>query len=289
MYTRDQLIRGLKNPQKIFWELYSQYSRYIRRRSSQPFFQRDWDNLIILDACRYDLFAEINTIEGDLEQTYSSASNTREFFQRELTSSYPDTIYLTANPNLRPEYERLFYRVVRLWEDEWDEDLKTVTPDRVTERALESAREFPDKRLVVHFVQPHRPFIGETGRELSEQYDQQTLWQQLNDGSIEIGDEVLWKAYDENLRLALPHVERLSDELEGKTVVTADHGNAFGEFGLYGHPARCHIPPLITVPWLTIPFNSRKTIVPGEIDSVTAEIDSRTVSERLADLGYVSD
>lgn len=287
MYTIEQILRGLKNPRKIFWELYSYYSRRVRGRSAQPFFERDWDNLIILDACRYDLFAEENTIKGDLEKRHSMASNTREFFQRELTETYPGTVYLTANPNLHPDDEQRFHRVVRLWETDWDEDLNTAPPDQVAETALETASEYPNKRLVVHFVQPHRPFIGDTGRRLSEQYDQQTLWQQLNDGTISIDGTTLWNAYRENLRLALPHVERLVTEFEGKTVVTSDHGNAFGEYGVYGHPARCHIPPLVTVPWLTTPFDTRKTVTDGELGHEAATVDSDAVSKRLADLGYV--
>jgi hypothetical protein len=114
-----------------------------------------------------------------------------------MIASYPDTVYLTANPNLKPEYEPCFYQVFRLWESEWDEELNTATPDRVTERALDVASELPHKRLVVHFIQPHRPFIGEIGRKLSQYYDHQKLWQELNDGSIEIENKILWKAYRE--------------------------------------------------------------------------------------------
>jgi len=248
---------------------------------------QDWDNLIILDACRYDLFTEVNTIEDDLQKTYSTASNTGEFFQRELTEEYPDTVYLTANPNFQLDDERRFHQVICLWEDDWDEDLNTVPPVNITEKTLETVNEYPDKRLVIHFVQPHRPFIGETGRETSGQYDQNTLWQCLNDGSIEIDDEFLWKAYRENLQLALPHVEQLIDELDGKTVITSDHGNAFAEYGMYGHPAQFHIPPLITVPWLTTPYDNRKTITKGELENDPAEIDSGAISERLAGLGYL--
>lgn len=43
---------------------------------------------------------EINTIGRDLQRTYSTASNTGDFFQRGLTETYPDTVNLTANPNL---------------------------------------------------------------------------------------------------------------------------------------------------------------------------------------------
>jgi len=30
--------------------------------------EEDWNNLIILDGCRYDIFKELNTLKGDLNQ-----------------------------------------------------------------------------------------------------------------------------------------------------------------------------------------------------------------------------
>ena len=33
--------------------------------------KEDWDNLVILDACRYDMFKKLNTINGKLEYKIS--------------------------------------------------------------------------------------------------------------------------------------------------------------------------------------------------------------------------
>jgi len=44
--------------------------------------QRDWDNLIILDACRYDYFKEYNEISGDLEPVVSKASHSLQFMEK---------------------------------------------------------------------------------------------------------------------------------------------------------------------------------------------------------------
>jgi len=35
-------------------------------------------------------------------------------------------------------------------------------------------------------------------------------------------------------------------------VVTADHGEAFGEEGVWEHHIETHIPPLMEVPWLEV-------------------------------------
>ncbi|MFC4987774.1 hypothetical protein [Saliphagus infecundisoli] len=58
--------------------------------------------------------------------------------------------------------------------------------------------------------------------------------------------------YEENLRIALEAVADLVTELDGRVVVTADHGEAFGEQGVWEHHVETHIPPLVEVPWLEV-------------------------------------
>jgi len=40
---------------------------------------------------------------------------------------------------------------------------------------------------------------------------------------------MVWEAYNENLDIVLTEIEALLDELDGKSVITADHGNLVGE------------------------------------------------------------
>src|SRR6056297_529711 len=42
----------------------------------------DWDNLIILDACRYDMFAEQVDLDGELESRISLGSTSEEFLEQ---------------------------------------------------------------------------------------------------------------------------------------------------------------------------------------------------------------
>jgi len=58
--------------------------------------------------------------------------------------------------------------------------------------------------------------------------------------------------YEENLRIALEEVEELVEQLDGDVVVTADHGEAFGEEGVWEHHIETHIPALMEVPWLEL-------------------------------------
>ena len=43
---------------------------------------QDWDNLIILDACRYDYFKKQIEIEGELEPVTSKGAHSSEFIQK---------------------------------------------------------------------------------------------------------------------------------------------------------------------------------------------------------------
>jgi hypothetical protein len=58
--------------------------------------------------------------------------------------------------------------------------------------------------------------------------------------------------YDRNLEVALESVAELLPELDGDVVVTADHGEAFGEEGVWEHHIETHIPALVEVPWIEV-------------------------------------
>lgn len=261
---------------------------------------QDWDNLVILDACRYDLFEEVNTIGGDLSATISRGSSTGEFLKQNFGDQYfPDTVYVCANPQLESRNLRgQFHADIPLWVDHWDDDYKTVLPDAVTNEALAAEIDFPRKRLIIHFLQPHFPFIGKTGREIehgtvaangviSKDREIPSIWVRLENGDIEASK--VWKAYRENLELALPHVEHLAKNLDGKTVITSDHGNAFGEWGIYGHPSNYYIDELVTVPWFVLPWSTRKSIESGTISDPHVRETDVDVSKRLEHLGYADE
>jgi hypothetical protein len=67
-------------------------------------------------------------------------------------------------------------------------------------------------------------------------------------------------------------------------VITADHGNLLGEYGLYAHPAKVAVKKLRRVPWCRTTATDEEmhepTLTPGE------DASSDVVEQRLADLGY---
>lgn len=65
----------------------------------------------------------------------------------------------------------------------------------------------------------------------------------------------LEKYYKNNLRIVLKYVSMLLEDLDGKIIVTADHGEAFGEKGVWEHHAETPIPVLTEVPWVEIGKN----------------------------------
>lgn len=283
----------------------------------------EWDTLIILDACRYDMFERLNTIEGELQSRRSKGSNTAEFLQQNFKGeSYEDTVYVTANPQVHVNLDDPFYETVSVWRDQWDEELNTVRPEVMVEATLNAAEHYPNKRIISHFVQPHYPFIGEkaeslvenrAGIELSKRQadgehaesDHEHIWDLLKRGVV--SESAVWEAYDETLESTLPHVETLTAALTGRTVVTSDHGNLVGEtpdpcplpIRLYGHPPSVYADTLVNVPWLVIEAETRREIVAGEPDpaadrtqptaeqTATADEDDAEAAERLRALGYL--
>ena len=257
--------------------------------------ERDWDNLIILDACRYDLFAECHSLPGELSKVVSAGSHTVEFLHSNFNGrEFPDTVYVTATPQFEKEgMADRFAHVEHVWRDGWDEDLRTIPPETVAERTSEVIDRFPNKRVIAHFVQPHYPFVGKTGQELEETIQAKTgiepdgrddlsIWDRLEMG--EIDEATIWSAYRENLELTIPVIRDLHEELVGKTVVTSDHGNSFGRWGIYGHPSQKFINELVDVPWLELPVSKRRKIVSGELSE--SEGDDSSAEERLRSLGY---
>ena len=80
-------------------------------------------------------------------------------------------------------------------------------------------------------------------------------------------------------------MSRLAEKVEGKTVLTSDHGNAVGEWRTYGHPCGRYHLSLVTVPWFEPKFDSRRTVREGEL--TMNQTTTNDVTQRLEDLGYV--
>jgi hypothetical protein len=310
MYTPGQIVRGLRrgaeSPAYLGRELNRLYHRRGYTRSYNPFgvdvVEADWDNLLILDACRYDVFEAEHDLPGQLEERLSRGSHTVEFLEANFDGrDLLDTVYVTASPQLYRWRETLdveFHDVVDVWQEAgWNERHGTVLPETTTEYALRAAEEHPRKRLVVHYVQPHYPFIDEpdlSTDHLRDDGDGRDIWAQLLFDDLDVSADRLWDAYRRNLHRALPAVEQLTAELRGRTVVTADHGNMFGERAYpipiqeWGHPPGLYTRELVAVPWLVQRADQRKDVVAeAPVEDDADDPDAAVVEDRLEHLGYV--
>lgn len=224
-----------------------------------PITEWDWDNLLILDGCRHDLYEEVC---GPTPKRVTVASSSPSYFQKTFTTGdYNDVVYVSANPHIHRftfqeatgrQADDVFHAVYHTYLDKWDDENKTVLPESVTADARTAQNEHPDKRKIVHFMQPHHPFLcaeltGSGHVRTPDDNGGFSVWDAAEQGRY--SRDELWKAYRANLEYVLPYVHDLAADLPGKTVVTADHGNLVGENGRYGHPQGCDAQPLREVPW----------------------------------------
>ena len=273
--------------------------------------EADWDNLFIVDGCRYDMFEDLNCLPGRLSWRYSKATATPEFLERNFAGTqHHDTVYVTANPMYRREevdidWSGVFFDIVDIWAEGWDEELNTVRPEVVAEAVEQAHETYPEKRILAHFVQPHHPFIGEEGGSLKDTGMQGTrtadgesatdekIWDRLRNGEVDVNR--VEKAYRENLELLFPHLETLLESVTGRTVITSDHGNLLGErlspfpFREYGHPSDVYAEGLLRVPWLVIEKEPRKQVVAMSPESAGPREMTEGVQRRLAELGYLQE
>lgn len=304
---RRGILKGVSNPRLFLRELNRVYfsKRYGPRYNHKgvDIFQEEWDTLVIFDACRYDMFVQQNSLPGRLEHRTSRGSHTSEFLRGNFHGrSFYDTVYTTASPQLenrRDEINVIFHAVNNIWNtDRWDPEEGTVHPEEMTDAAIEAHAKFPNKRHIIHYMQPHYPFIGADFNYNTRNFREDTsegrdIWGELFRGELEISTEKIWSAYRRNLDIAFEAVQILLKEISGKIVITSDHGNIIGERASpipireWGHPPRLYISKLAMVPWLVLKSENRRRI--KEEPSIESEesIDAKSIEDRLNNLGYL--
>lgn len=311
MATLAQLRKAVFSPQLLFRQINKIYFKKIGKgrfnENGCDFFEQDWDNLIILDACRFDVFSDHKRsnadLDGKLEKRVSRGSATYEFLNALVSNrELHDVVYVTGNPQLsriekRGDITLDLHAIEDIWLNHgWNESLGTVMPETTTDKTLEAASEYPNKRLVAHYMQPHYPFLSsntsfDKGHLEKDPSKNENFWHKQLTGDLSVDAETIWKNYQESLNQAMREVHRLLDGLDGKTVITSDHGNMIGERSWpipireWGHPRHIHTKELVEVPWYVHPFQKRRKIV-AEKPRERIESDQEVISERLQDLGY---
>lgn len=288
----------------------------------------DWDNLIILDACRYDILLDIDRFD-DVGYRILDSSNSKEFIENYISgSTYTGTVYVTANPHSARIEPSTFFRKIATFSEETSTgtvkaDVQNLdqswAPEVVYRTVVDAFEQHPNKRMVTHFMQPHGPYFGERAEEIRSELQSQgyRFWAWDDDlgkeaqtdseyilahllraaqqGVIDRNEMV--EIYKENIEYVLQYVDRLLDELNGKTVITADHGEMLGESKSFlpsdmggmrrsiGHGYGIHVKELRKVPWVVPEYTERREIVDEEYTGHTHD-GTDNVQSQLRALGY---
>ena len=280
-----RLLRSLKrNFRNPFWwrdNIIYNILKLFERNDGMRVLEEDWNSLIILDSCRFDSFRDIylnRDMKGELERRISRGTWTVEFLRENFTEGCEDIVYVTSNPYVDRYIGDKLYKVVSVWKYGWSEKFKTVLPSEVYRYALRAIKKYSDRRLVIHFMQPHHPYLVLSERDdvlsnirrsvlYGEDGKRDMKGSISNIYSVNVYAEydirTIIRAYEDNLRMVIPYVEALLNELPGKTVITSDHGESFGDrihplipIRFYGH-GFTRLKSLVEVPWLVVSENQK--------------------------------
>lgn len=261
--------------------LHRVFGRFVSGTSIWAF---DWDICAVLDGCRADTFQEVR----DCDTYQSVAASSKQWLRRTFTDPPDSVAYITANPFLDViDAEKLAYVHQEGVRDV--NGVETVPPSVLADHAAalwNQREEYGVDRVVVHFMQPHVPF-----RSRPEWFDPffgtetwgSGRWNSLANGDI--GREEWFDAYRDNLSWGLfKGVYRLAEFTDATIGVTADHGNAAGEWGIYGHPNGVAVPSVRMVPWYIVDGNQIRDVPDVELGG--QELTTDAAEKQLRALGY---
>jgi len=261
--------------------------------------KEDWDIAVVLDACRYDTFKEIHRQylpSGRLEKRVG-ASDTLDWllsvFNEE--TGYDNIIYVSAHPGINGRdvawlsfnANGRFCKVYDAWVSGWDWEIGTTSPSEVVKIAVQARKEYPDKKMLIHFIQPHFPYrkaprpstysdlkgvkgnpkldylaqklFRDLGLNLSRFRTRYWTARKILNLRCEDLNEFYWREYAveglrglyrDNLEWVLGYVKKIIKEFDyARIVVTSDHGEALGEHGEFFHLYKTENPAVRLVPF----------------------------------------
>ncbi len=182
-----------------------------------------------------------------------------------------------------------FKEIIDVWDSNWNKKKGTVLPEEVSKTAKKHKTKKP---LIIHYLQPHGPYITKkenkyfsfnlnekaAGKKrnnkikdsiwflLATPFHQLPFrWQKkikkllgiytkndLERIEEEEGEKKLKGYYKKNLSAVMKSIQKMCKSLDGKVIITADHGENFGEGGIWGHQYESDNELLRTVPWFTV-------------------------------------
>ena len=282
-------------------------------------YDRDWDLLVVLDACRVDALRAVAPEYDFLDAAsigsmWSLGSASAEWMCKTFTTDYSseigETCYLSANPYVTKTFVDGVYappkaapigsagkdvvnaddfgELRNLYQERRSDRFGIVMPAQVTDAAIYAGRVMDAGRTIVHYMQPHTPYFTAALRENRElTAAEHKPWSALRRGEIDY--TTVWGWYLDTLRYALDSVEVLLSNTDAEEVViTADHGEAFGEWGAHNHLTGFPHPAVKRVPWAVTSAVDAGGYEPTPLAATEdTDIDAELVDEQLEALGYI--
>jgi hypothetical protein len=219
-------------------------------------------------------------------------------------NKFHDTIYVTANPFGAEVSNDVFYNKYITFEDnDIKNPNKSWAPETVYQLASDAHDINRNKKMIVHFMQPHAPYFGKKAEKIRERLNNggYMFWAWNEELSEEdkkqnkilshllsaaqqdlITVDELTKIYIENIEAVLEYVKKLVDEVDGKTIVTSDHGEMLR--WKIGHGENIYTEGLRKVPWVVINDPERRDVI--EEEPCETNDKNIKVNQQLRALGY---
>jgi hypothetical protein len=261
------------------------------REDGNPIFESDWDLLIVLDGCRADglkaVSSEFSFLPDHIPTIRSVASWTKAWMEHSFTPEYREQMQSTAFVTWNPYSDKLdptdWYSLEEVWRGH--SEVEFLAPRVITDKGIQIWREHNPDRMILHYKQPHAPYISLR----DERESDELVFDLLRQGEITI--ERAWKHYLNNIRVALQGIELLRKNISADTtILTADHGEAFGEWRLFGHGEAMPVDPVMDVPWVSLETSDTGEYQPRNDHDVAEEAATDAVQttreEQLKALGY---
>lgn len=277
-------------------------------------YNNDWDILVVLDTARVDAMRAVASnfnFIGQVNSIRSLGSTSSEWIAKTFTTEYKqeiaNTVLLSANPHVQhtlydrqfPEHDKDAFFAFTAWDtvqpDEFEyieqpwqyatnDRYNHVLPKDITDRAVSLYRERDPDRMIVHYMQPHRPHIAQAYKEDRELTDaERDPFTYLKNGG---NRERVFSNHVADLEFVLETgVKPLLRNVNADTVaITADHGDGFGKNWCYAHIAGDPRKQVRRVSWIETEATDHNELEPSLTPPEDIENDTE---DRLEALGYI--
>jgi hypothetical protein len=282
----------------LWWFRKLWYRKVPDQVEDENVFDRDWDLLIILDGCDpswfNDLSDEFSWLPSYEEQNTLMSVGSTSFEWYPKTFNHPssetlsETAVISSNVFAGEYVPNQIGKLDDLTKWGWDDTVDIVPAHTVTDAAVDIGRRTDFDRYLVHYMQPHYPFLerGQRRTDITTRTDWSSCWEAWY--AVMRGEATsneLEALYRENLEYVLPEVQSLLENFDAETaIITSDHSNAVGQQGMYGHPGYVEMPLLREVPWIQTCATDTQSLQPDIDRGETADAKRQ---DQLEALGYV--